>query len=120
MQQLKTVLLTTATVMVPFIVSAQSGIIARYQLNNNATDSVGFNHGTVLAANPTTDRFGLGLAAYNFNGTSSRIEFNAPPPFPQVTNWTIAAWVKPATTSQNGLAVYIGFDNGDVSNGFGF
>ena len=100
--------------------SAQSGLVARYYLNGNANDAVGTNHGTVVGAVPTTDRFGTPNAAYLFNGSSSRIEFPGPPvPF-QHTNWTIAAWVKSASLSQAGMAVYVGSDNGIGSDGFGF
>ncbi len=103
-----------------FEVSAQSGLIARYYLNNNANNAVGANHGTVVGAVPTTDRFGVNNSAYSFNGSSSRIEF-ASPPLTQVTNWTVAAWVKPASFSQAGLAIFVGFDNGvDASDGYGF
>ena len=98
----------------------QAGLIARYVLNNNANNSVGTNDGTVFNAVPTTDRFGQGNSAYAFNGTSSRIEFGAPPPLGQVSSWTVTAWLKPANFSQVGLAVYVGLDNGASSDGFGF
>ncbi len=101
-------------------VHAQSGLIARYLLNGNASDSIGSNHGTVLNATPTTDRSGQPNAAYYFNGTDSRIEFDSPPPFTQPNNWTVTAWVKPANFTQGGLAVYVGLDNGAASDGFGF
>lgn len=99
---------------------AQSGLVARYLLNGNANDSVGSNHGLVVEATPTTDRFGQINAAYSFNGTSSRIEFTAPPVLPQPNTWTVSAWVKPANFTQSGLAIYVGLDNGSSSDGFGF
>lgn len=99
---------------------AQSGPIARYLLNNNANDSVGSNHGTIVGATPVADRFNQANAAYRFDGVGSRIEFAAVPPLNQVNNWTLSAWVKPAAMTANGLAVYIGLDNGAASDGFGF
>jgi hypothetical protein len=99
---------------------AQSGLIARYLLNNNANDSIGSNDGAVIGATPTTDRFNQANAAYNFNGSNSRIEFSAPPPLTQAVSWTISAWVKPSSFGQAGLAVYVGLDNGGSSDGFGF
>src|SRR5687767_7177082 len=98
----------------------QAGLLARYLLNNNAHNSVGTNHGTVVNALPTTDRFGQTNSAYAFNGTDSRIEFDAPPPLGQISSWTVTAWVKPASFTQSGLAVYVGFDNTAFSDGFGF
>jgi hypothetical protein len=98
---------------------AQNGLVARYLLNGDAMDLVGTNHGTVVQATPTNDHFGRNLSAYQFNGANARIEFAAPPPI-DASAWTIAAWVKPDTFNQAGLAVYIGRDNGAVSDGAGF
>lgn len=100
--------------------SAQNGLVARYLLNNNANDSVGSNHGTVVNAVPAQDRNGQINSAYRFNGTSSRIEFGTPPPLTQANNWAITGWVKPAGGGAGGLAVYVGSDNGVSSDGFGF
>ena len=113
-------LFSASTLLLSVESRAQSGLIARYPLNGNANDSVGSNHGTVIRATPTTDRFGQLNAAYDFNGTDSRIEFVSPPPFTQPNNWTISAWVKPASFTQSGLAMYVGLDNGSASDGFGF
>jgi hypothetical protein len=100
-------------------VRAQSGEIARYLLNGNANTSIGTNHGTVVGAVPTVDRFGTPNSAYTFNGTSSRIEF-AGPPLNQATSSTITAWVRAGSLSQVGIAVYLGTDNGIGSDGYGF
>jgi hypothetical protein len=52
-----------------------SGLIAYYPFNNNATDQSGFSHnGTVNGATLTTDRNGAANSAYLFNGTSNYIE----------------------------------------------
>jgi hypothetical protein len=101
-------------------VHAQVAPIGRYPLNNNANDAVGTNHGTIVGATPTPDRFGQGFSAYQFGGTT-RIDFPGPPPFTQTNNWTLSAWIKPATFAQPGVAVYVGADNGVAnSDGFGF
>ncbi len=99
--------------------NAQSGLVARYLLNGNATDLIGTNHGTIVQALPANDRFGRNGFAYHFNGADARIEFAGPPPVTGAA-WTIAAWVKPESFSQAGLAVYLGRDNGAVSDGAGF
>jgi hypothetical protein len=43
-------------------------------------------------------------------------------PLSQIDNWTLTAWIKLATTNQNGQVVTVGYDNGISSsaNGFGF
>lgn len=46
------------------------GLVAWYPFNGNANDESSFeNHGTVVGATLTTDRFGLPNSAYNFDGT---------------------------------------------------
>jgi hypothetical protein len=100
--------------------SVLNGLIAYYPLNGTASDAAGTNHGTVNGAISTTNRFGHANAAYSFNGTvGSRIDFNGSP-LGQVTNWTLSAWVRAATFSQDGIAVHVGSDNGVTGNGFGF
>lgn len=106
-------------ILVP-IAQPQSGLIARYLLNNNAMDSVGTNHGTIVNASPIPDRFGQLNAAYSFDGVSSHIAFAVPPPLLQFNSWTISAWVKPGNLAQEGLAVFVGLDDGEGSDGFGF
>ena len=106
----------------PTVTTAQyfltGGLIAHYRLNGNANDSSGSNNGTIAGATPTLNRLGQPNSAYSFNGSSSRIEFSAPP-LTQVTNCTIAAWLNPGSFAM-GLALYVGADNGALSDGFGF
>ena len=120
MKTMKAILLCLAGTFFAYAAQAQSGLVARYLLNGNANNAVGTNHGTVVGAATTSDRFGVPNSAYAFNGVNSRIEFGAPPPLGQVTNWTVAAWVKPSNFTQTGLAVYVGFDSAAFSDGFGF
>ena len=58
--------------------------------------------------------------AYSFDGSSSSITFSAVP-LTQVDNWTLSAWVNPASLSQaQGMAVAVGFDNGFSGDGYAF
>ncbi|MEO7298419.1 MAG: LamG domain-containing protein [Verrucomicrobiota bacterium] len=95
-----------------------NGLVAYYPFNGNANDSIGTRHGTVIGAVLTTNRVGVASAAYNFNGSSSRIEFSSPP-LTQVANWTLAAWVKPENFSGEAVVVQVGFDNANTGNGYG-
>ena len=80
---------------------------------------MGNNHGTVVGAGLVTNRLGQPASAYQFDGTTSRIEFAASP-LNQTTDWTLAAWVQPATFVQQGVAVHVGFDNFSTGDGFGY
>lgn len=119
MKIIKALLVGTTLTVLGFTAQAQVGLVAQYSLDGNANDSAGSLHGTVIGATPTTNRFGQANSAYSFNGTSSRIEFNAPP-LNQGSNWTISAWVRVNTFSQEAIPVYVGFDNFVGSDGFGF
>ena len=58
----------TASAQVPDYVPTD-GLVAWYPFNGNANDESSFaNHGTVVGATLTTDRFGLPNRAYNFDG----------------------------------------------------
>lgn len=51
------------------------GMVANYPLDGNAWDITDFhNNGTATDVTPTTNRFGYGLSALQFNGTSSKVE----------------------------------------------
>jgi Concanavalin A-like lectin/glucanases superfamily len=95
-----------------------NGLVAYYPFNGNANDASGNgNNGTVNGATLTQDRFGDASSAYNFNGINNFIGF-AGVPMSQVDNWTMTAWVKPASTNQVGIAVALGFDDGNTANGY--
>lgn len=107
---------------VTFGASAQSwitnGLVAFYPFSGTPNDAVGSNHGTVVGAVLTTNRFGISNSAYRFDGASSRIEF-ASPPLTQVANWTLSAWINPASFSHTAVAVQMGFDNNNTGDGYG-
>ena len=102
-----------------FLVLAQTPTpIASYPFTGNANDAIGTNHGTVNGATLTTDRFGNANSAYSFDGVDDFIG-TANIATNQTDNWTMTAWVKPATTAQNnGTIVLNGFDNGITGNGY--
>ena len=96
------------------------GLVAYYPFNGNANDeSANGNNGTVNGAVLTQNRLGASNSAYSFNGSNSVITFSSPP-LTQVDNWTLSAWVNPASLSQDRLAVMVGFDNGITGDGYGF
>jgi hypothetical protein len=96
------------------------GLVAYYPFNGNANDQSGNgNNGTVTGAVLTQDRLGAANSAYRFDGTNNVITFSSPP-LTQVDNWTLSAWVNPASLAQDGIAVSVGFDNGVWGDGYGF
>jgi len=71
------------------------GAVAYYPFSGNALDSSGNgNHGTVIGATLTTDRFGNQDKAYDFNGSGNYIDL---PESPSLTSFaesiTIVGWV---------------------------
>jgi len=100
--------------------SQWQGLVAYYPFNGNASDESGNgNNGTVNGAILTQDRLGASNSAYSFNGSSSAITF-ASLPLTQVDNWTLSAWVSPASLNQAGMAVSVGFDNALYGDGYSF
>jgi hypothetical protein len=68
-----------------------NGLVACYEFNGNANDGSGNNnHGTVVNATLTTDRFNRPNRAYYFNGTNARIQ--APTAYSPIV--TVTAWVQ--------------------------
>jgi hypothetical protein len=95
-----------------------NGLVAYYPFNGNANDASGnSNNATTVQATLTTDRYGNPNQAYSFNGTNSYIGFSTLPTT-QVDNWTVTAWVKPASLNQLGIAVSLGYDDGVTGNGY--
>jgi hypothetical protein len=76
-------------------VNLDSGLVAFYPFQGNAIDESGNgNDGTVMGAIPTTDRFGIDSAAYEFDGTSSYITVPSSPSLESPdTALTQAAWI---------------------------
>lgn len=102
-----------------FVMHAQTPApIASYPFTGNANDAVGSNHGTVNGATLTSDRFGNANSAYSFDGVDDYIG-TANLATNQTDNWTMTAWVKPTSISQNhGTIVMNGTDNGITGNGY--
>jgi hypothetical protein len=100
-----------------------NGLIAYYPFSGNAHDIIGTNNGTVVGATLTEDRWGNTNGAYYFNGTNDFITFKGVPAI-QTSNWTVTAWLNPASLNQYGTAVCVGFDNanqdGTTADGFAF
>lgn len=74
--------------------TVEEGLVADYSFDNNAADASSFgNAGTTTDVTPTTDRFGYGFSAYQFNGTSSKI---VAPNSAQLNSdfTTVSFWVK--------------------------
>ena len=96
-----------------------NGLVAYYPFNGNANDASGKgNNGTVTGAALTQDRFANTNSAYSFNGVNSYIGFSSVPTS-QVDNWTVTAWIKPASLNQaQSIAVAMGYDDGYSGNGY--
>jgi len=94
-----------------------SSLVAYYPFTGNANDAVGTNHGTVNGALLTTDRFGNTDNAYLFDGLDDFIG-TANNATTVTDNWTMTAWIKPASLAQAGNIVMNGFDNGSSGNGY--
>jgi hypothetical protein len=104
------------------VVKAQvptNGLVAYYPFDGDANDASGnknnlVNHGATLCA----DRFGVANQAYFFDGTSYL--GSSIPPLTQVDNWTVSAWIQPASLAQmTAYAVCVGYDSGSAGDGFG-
>jgi hypothetical protein len=97
-----------------------NGLVAYYPLNGNAHDASGNGKdGEVAGATPCPDRFGKASSAYSFNGVDNYIRFGEVP-LNQVDNWTISAWINPASIDQFGTAVCLGHDDGNTGDGIAF
>jgi hypothetical protein len=72
-----------------------SGLVAYYPFNGNATDESGRNNnGTVNGATLDTDRFGANNKAYKFDGVASYIDCGNPIDFQFGTSpLTFSAWI---------------------------
>jgi len=85
---------TTVFFKLPLVPPAE-GLLLYYPFNGSATDESGNgNHGTVIGATLTTDRFGNPNSAYDFGGPSSghHVLVDHPESF-RLTSWTVASWI---------------------------
>jgi len=96
----------------------KEGLVAYYPLNGNANDGSGNKHdGHIVGAVPGNDRFGNPDSALNFNGKDSYISFESVP-LNKLDDWTLCAWIKPASIDQDSIAICLGSDDGNYGNGF--
>ncbi len=96
------------------------GLIAYYPLDGNANDASGNHHnGSVVGASPCTDRFGQANSALSFNGVDNYISFESAP-LKELDNFSLSAWINPASINQDSMAVCMGSDDGTIGNGFEF
>jgi len=97
-----------------------NGLVAYYPFDGNANDASGNgNNGQVHGAQLAVDRFESPNSAYSFNGTNAFILLTNS--FQLPGDWTISAWARPSTLSQEGFVIHIGRDDGTqgTANGFG-
>lgn len=71
-----------------------NGLVAYYPLDGDSTDGVGTNHGTVIAATPTADRFDTPNKALLFDGVHSYIQCSDSGLPAGNTPRTVALWTK--------------------------
>jgi hypothetical protein len=80
-----------------------TGLVARYDLNGNANDSIAGNNGTIHGSNihVTSDHLGHGSSAYSFDGSTDYIEIPDSDALSVSTTGylTISIWVRADGTS---------------------
>jgi hypothetical protein len=74
-----------------------AGLVARYDLNSDADDSVAGRNGVIHGATPTSNRFGNSSSAYSFNGTNAFIEIPDNDVFSIAGQFSISVWMRPGT-----------------------
>lgn len=90
-----------------------NGLVGWWPFTGNANDSSGNgNHGSVIGAALTTDRFGNLNAAYAFNGSNNKINVYDAPSL-RCRKITISAWIKCLDTTKTSEIVYKGSMNAD-------
>ena len=78
------------------------GLVASYSFTKNTLDASTFgNHAAATDVAGTTDRFGFGNSAYQFNGTSSAVKASNSAQL-NSANTTIGFWVKPNSFPASG------------------
>jgi hypothetical protein len=99
-----------------------NGLVGYYPFSGNPKDASGNgNNLTNFGATLCPDRFGNSNQAYYFNGSSYL--GSSVSPLSQTDNWTVAAWMNPASLSQGyAYVACLGYDNGGASgeNGYAF
>jgi hypothetical protein len=88
-----------------------NGLVAFWQLNGNANDSVGGYNGTINGATPTTDQFGNPNGALSFDG-SNDISVSSPPRLYGLSSFTISLMANLNAACLNKPTYLLGEDNG--------
>lgn len=83
----------------PLSAALEDGLVGHWGFDNDsgniATDSSGQNnHGMIIGATLTEDRFGNSNKAYFFDGTSDYIDVPDAPSLNPTDAFTVAAWIK--------------------------
>ena len=80
------------------ISNINNGMVAYYPFDGNAQDMSGNeNHGIVIGAKPTSDRYGNYNMAYAFDGVDDYIKLNNPKILGNIPKFSIFTWVKLAS-----------------------
>lgn len=97
-----------------------SGLIGWWQLNGNATDSIGTATGTVFGAQPTTGQGGLSNTAYVFDGVDDYIRLSGATAVGNLTNnLTMTAWIRKDNTNVSGT-IFSAARTSGTQNGLAF
>ena len=99
-----------------------NGLIGWWPFNGNVGDSSGKqNHGTNNGATLTADRFGIPNKAYNFNGSSNRIDLplNLNGNLINLTKYTFSGYVSLTSVNPQGNAVFSNWKAGPLTDPFG-
>ena len=83
-----------------------------------AYDHSGNGYAGTLQNSPTWTG-GIRSGALSFNGSNSSVSFSSTP-LTVTNNWTMSAWVYPATINQVGQIVQNGYDNCSSGSGYAF
>lgn len=100
-------------------VNLANGLVAQYTFNNgNANDETGANHGTVVGATLTTDRFGNADKAYSFSNAYIKVPHTTAIDLNLMSGLSISVWVKEGTTTSGLLSIVTKW-NGSTSEQYG-
>jgi hypothetical protein len=86
--------------------SLVNGLVGYWPFCGNAYDQSGnSNNGVVNGASLTTDRFGNTNSAYNFNGTSNKINFGTSQSLINLSQFTYSVWINRSVNCGNDAIV---------------
>lgn len=95
--------------------SAHADLVAHYTFSGNADDASGYgNHGTVIGATLTGDRFGNPDSAYLFDGVNDYIDILDSASLDLTDSFTISLWINQYSENSGGSRLV-----DKISAGFG-